>query len=73
MGGIGLFEFLILIGVAMLIFGPKKIGEFTRSVGEGVKSFKDGMNEGAPGADGEPRPPEVEVKVLPPRDEDKTS
>lgn len=37
-------EILIIILVILLLFGGKKIPELMRGVGQGVKSFKDGMN-----------------------------
>lgn len=44
---IGTTEILVIGGVALLIFGGKKLPELMRSMGKGVKEFKDGMAEGA--------------------------
>lgn len=42
---IGTSELLIIGGAVLLLFGGKKIPELMRSLGKGVKEFKDGMNE----------------------------
>ncbi|MBQ7532959.1 MAG: twin-arginine translocase TatA/TatE family subunit [Bacteroidales bacterium] len=42
---IGSTELIIIAGVALLIFGGKKIPELMKGIGKGVKSFKEGMNE----------------------------
>ncbi len=45
LGGIGLPEILIILVIVLLFFGAKKIPELMKSMGKGVKSFKEGMNE----------------------------
>lgn len=45
LGGVG-FQEIMLIGVVVLVlFGAKKIPEFMRGLGKGVKEFKEGINE----------------------------
>ncbi len=44
-GGIGLQEILLIALVVLLLFGGKKIPELMRGLGQGVKSFKEGMKE----------------------------
>ncbi|HYE24034.1 MAG TPA: twin-arginine translocase TatA/TatE family subunit [Clostridia bacterium] len=39
-GKIGVPELLIVFGIAMLIFGPRKIGELGKGLGEGLRQFK---------------------------------
>ena len=41
---IGIWEWVIILLVVLLLFGGKKIPELMKGVGKGVKSFKDGMN-----------------------------
>ncbi len=41
---LGLPEILLIVFVVLLLFGAKKIPELMRSMGKGVKSFKDGLN-----------------------------
>ena len=45
MFGLGMQEVLVIALVVLLLFGGKKIPELMRGLGQGVKSFKDGMKE----------------------------
>ena len=42
---IGTTELLLLGGLALLLFGGKKLPEMMRGLGKGVKEFKTGMQE----------------------------
>jgi sec-independent protein translocase protein TatA len=49
-GGIPMFEglfqpmhLLIIAGIALLIFGPKKLPELGKGMGEGIRGFKTAM------------------------------
>jgi sec-independent protein translocase protein TatA len=42
-GFIGVPELLILFAVLLLIFGPKRIPEMGRSLGRGMREFKDSI------------------------------
>jgi sec-independent protein translocase protein TatA len=49
----GLFQpthLLVIIGVALFFFGPKKLPELGKGLAEGIRSFKDGLKAG--GAEG---------------------
>lgn len=41
--GIGMQEILIIGLIILLLFGGKKIPEFMKGLGKGVKSFKEGV------------------------------
>ena len=41
---IGMWEWVIIALVVLLLFGGKKIPELMKGLGKGVKSFKDGVN-----------------------------
>lgn len=41
---IGTTELLLISGLALLLFGGKKLPEMMRGIGKGVKEFKEGMN-----------------------------
>jgi sec-independent protein translocase protein TatA len=41
--GIGVWEIVILLLVALLIFGPKRLPEMGRSLGKGMREFKDSV------------------------------
>lgn len=43
--GIGLPEMAVIMVVALLIFGPKKLPEIGRSLGKTIKSFQDASKE----------------------------
>ncbi|MBD2188824.1 TatA/E family twin arginine-targeting protein translocase [Pseudanabaena mucicola] len=43
--GIGLPEMILIMLVALLIFGPKKLPEIGRSVGKAIKGFQDASRE----------------------------
>jgi sec-independent protein translocase protein TatA len=45
---VGLFQpthLLVLFGIALLVFGPKKIPELGRGIGESIRGFKSAMKE----------------------------
>jgi sec-independent protein translocase protein TatA len=42
-GWFGPWELLILLAVVLLIFGPKRLPQLGRSLGQGARSFKDGI------------------------------
>lgn len=50
---IGTTELLLIGGMALLLFGGKKLPEMMRGLGQGVKEFKKGMNEVKAPADDE--------------------
>jgi len=41
---IGTTELLLVAGLALLLFGGKKLPEMMKGMGQGVKSFKEGLN-----------------------------
>lgn len=42
--GISLWEVAILLLVALLVFGPKRLPEMGRSLGRGMREFKDSIS-----------------------------
>lgn len=48
LGGIGIQEILVVLLIVLLFYGGKKVPEMMRGLGQGVKAFKDGMNEVVP-------------------------
>jgi sec-independent protein translocase protein TatA len=45
-GKLGLPELLIILVIALIIFGPSKIAELGKGLGEGIKNFKSSVKEG---------------------------
>lgn len=37
---IGLWEIILVLGVALIVFGPAKLPELGRSIGNGLKEFR---------------------------------
>ena len=44
-GKLGLPELLVLLVIALLIFGPGKLADFGKGLGEGIKNFKSAVKE----------------------------
>jgi sec-independent protein translocase protein TatA len=42
--GINGFEWILLVVVALLLFGPKKLPELGKAVGKSFREFKNGMS-----------------------------
>jgi sec-independent protein translocase protein TatA len=43
--GIGLPEMILIMVVALLVFGPKKLPEIGRSLGKAIRGFQDASKE----------------------------
>jgi sec-independent protein translocase protein TatA len=46
----GLFQpmhLLVIFFIALLVFGPKKLPELGKGIGEGIRALKEGMKDGA--------------------------
>jgi sec-independent protein translocase protein TatA len=44
MGNFGIWEILLLLLVVLLVFGPKRLPEMGRSLGRGMREFKDSVS-----------------------------
>lgn len=45
MFGLGTMELVIILVIILVIFGAGKLPSVGKSLGEGIRSFKDGMRE----------------------------
>ena len=44
-GSFGMPELIVIGVVALIVFGPRKLPEFGKSLGEALRGFKRGINE----------------------------
>lgn len=44
---LGVPEVVVILGVALLVFGPKKLPDLGRNMGKGLRNFKDSLGEAA--------------------------
>ena len=44
-GKLGVPELLVLLVIALLIFGPSKLSELGKGLGEGIKNFKGALKD----------------------------
>ena len=60
LGPIGHQELLIILALALLIFGAKKLPDLGKSLGEGIKNFKKSVSgkEKSDSSSDKPAPPE---------------
>jgi sec-independent protein translocase protein TatA len=42
-GGVGVTELLLVLGIILLIFGPKRLPGIGRQLGRGMREFKDSI------------------------------
>jgi sec-independent protein translocase protein TatA len=47
MGEFSPWHWLLIIGIALLLFGPGKFAAVGKGIGEGIRNFKSSMKEGA--------------------------
>ena len=45
LGPIGLPEWIIIIGLALLIFGGRRLGEIGKGLGEGIRNFRSAVKD----------------------------
>lgn len=45
-GKLGVPELLVIFAIALLIFGPGKVADLGKGLGEGIKNFRSAMKEG---------------------------
>ncbi len=49
-------DLIVILVIALLIFGPKKLPEMGSAIGKSIKEFKKGMNELTAAKEDEPKP-----------------
>ena len=56
----GLFQpthLLVIFGIALLVFGPKKLPELGKGIGDGIRGFKSAIKDKDPGETSEKSSP----------------
>jgi sec-independent protein translocase protein TatA len=64
----GLFQpmhLLVIVVILLLIFGPKKLGDLGKGLGEGIRNFKSSMNDGKPPSTTTTPPPAASTTITP--------
>jgi sec-independent protein translocase protein TatA len=72
MGRIGGGELLLILLIALLVFGPSKLADMGKGLGEGLKNFKKGLSpedeaKKAPEPAPAPQPPMSPPAAAPPK------
>ena len=60
-GKLGIPELLLLAGIALLFFGPSKLGDLGKGLGDAINNFRGAMREGS-GGHATPTDPNAEKK-----------
>ena len=45
-GKLGLPELLIILGIALVFFGPSKLGDLGKGLGDAIRNFKGAVKDG---------------------------
>jgi sec-independent protein translocase protein TatA len=53
-GEFSVFHWLLVIAIALLLFGPSKFASLGKGLGEGIRNFKSSMKEGEEKKDEKP-------------------
>ena len=56
-GNIGPMELVVVLAIALVVLGPKKLPEAARAAGRGLREFKDSFSGGHPDDDELETPP----------------
>lgn len=43
--GLSLWHLILLLAIVLLVFGPSRLGDLGKSLGDAVRGFKKGINE----------------------------
>jgi sec-independent protein translocase protein TatA len=63
MGNLGFGEILLIVGVAVLLFGAGRIADIGKGLGQGIRNFKQGLKEASELDDDKKKLPEKTPQV----------
>ena len=67
MGRLGGGEILLILVIALLVFGPSKLADMGKGLGEGLRNFKKGIAHGDDSDDDSPANKQAKVVVESPK------
>jgi sec-independent protein translocase protein TatA len=59
--GLGAGELLLILAIALVVLGPKKLPEAGRSLGRGMREFKDSLSNMSSSADDDDDTPRLKA------------
>ena len=62
MFGLGMSELLVILGIAVLIFGAKRLPEIGAGIGKGIRNFKSSISSDAPADTIESNDPKEQIE-----------
>jgi sec-independent protein translocase protein TatA len=60
-GNIGPFEIAVVLIIALIVFGPKRLPELGRSLGRGIREFRGSLGGDSDDDESNPPPPEIDA------------
>ncbi|MGB7587175.1 MAG: twin-arginine translocase TatA/TatE family subunit [Solirubrobacterales bacterium] len=61
LGNIGPLEVIVVLIIALIVFGPKRLPELGRSLGKGIREFRGSVSGESDDEAEEPPPQEIEA------------
>jgi sec-independent protein translocase protein TatA len=61
LGNIGPLEIIVVLIIALVVFGPKRLPELGRSLGKGIREFRGSVTGDHDDEDERPAPPGIEA------------
>jgi sec-independent protein translocase protein TatA len=71
MGNLGFGEIMLIVGVAVLLFGAGRIADIGKGLGQGIRNFKQGLKEASELDDDKKKLPEKTAAAVTATSDDK--